>query len=115
MEELKMDDFINLYDDVDWQNTPGSTYAEGTEQKVLRDENSAKTILLKLPGGFYMPSHTHVTTEQHFVLTGEYISEGKIYQPGSYQIIKAHENHGPFESKDGALILVIWDAFKSVE
>ena len=110
-----MEEFVNLYDDLDWQDSSASAYAEGTKQKVLRDENSAKTLLLKLPEGFYMPDHAHITTEQHFVLKGEYVSEGKIYKKGSYQIIKAHENHGPFESKDGALILVIWDAFKFVK
>jgi anti-sigma factor ChrR (cupin superfamily) len=106
-----MVDHVNIYDDFDWQDSTGNGYAEGTKQKVLRDENSAKTILLKLPKGFNMPSHSHVTTEQHFVLKGEYISEGKNYQAGSYQIIKAHENHGPFVSKEGALLIVIWDAF----
>ena len=108
-----MENFINLYDDLNWQDA--NNYADGTKQKILRDENSSKTILLKLPKGFYMAPHSHVTTEQHFVLKGEYISEGKIYGTGSYQIFKASEEHGPFKSKDGALILVIWDPFKPVE
>ena len=108
-----MDDYVNIYDDSDWQDATINRYAEGTKQKVLRDENSAKTILLKLPKEFNMPSHAHVTTEQHFVLKGEYIIEGKKYQAGSYQIIKAQENHGPFVSKEGALLIVIWDAFNS--
>jgi len=85
----------------------------GTRKKILRDENTAKTILLKLPAGFYIPPHTHVTAEQHFIIKGDYISEGKVYHEGTYQIFKAHEDHGPFESKNGALVLVVWDPYSS--
>ena len=52
---------------------------------------------------------SHLTTEQHFVLDGEYESEGKLYGSGSYRLIPAHVDHGPFVSKNGALVLVIWD------
>ncbi len=108
-----MKEFKDLFDDLNWEEA--NRYAEGTKQKVLRDDDSAKTILLKLPKGFYMARHSHVTTEQHFVLEGEYISEDKTYQAGSYQLFNAHEEHGPFESKDGALILVVWDPYKLVK
>ena len=59
-----------------------------------------------------MAPHTHITTEQHFVLSGQYTSEGKVYPKGSYQIFFPHEDHGPFESKNGALVLVTWDPFE---
>jgi len=42
------------------------------------------------------------------VLKGEYLSDGKTYPEGTFRYFAAHENHGPFESKLGALILVIW-------
>lgn len=102
---------INLLDDSGWQDA--QEYPAGTKKKLLRDENDAKTILLKLPEGFYMASHAHVTAEQHVILKGEYISEGKVYHEGAYQSFEAHENHGPFESKHGAIVLVIWDPYLS--
>ena len=102
---------INLFDDSGWQDA--REYPAGTRKKVLRAEQGMKTVLLKLPEGFYMTSHAHVTAEQHVILKGEYISEGKLYHEGTYQIFKAHENHGPFESKHGALVLVIWDPYES--
>ena len=106
-----MGNIINLFDDSDWQDA--QEYPIGTRKKVLRNENGAKTILLKFPEGFYMSSHAHITAEQHIILKGEYISEGKLYKEGTYQSFKAHENHGPFESKQGALVLVIWDPYES--
>ena len=105
-----MKQLMNLFDEVQWEDAKG--YHDGTKQKVLRDEKTAKTVLLKLPKGFYMAPHTHLTTEQNFVLEGEYISDGVKYSAGSYQIFSPGDEHGPFESKNGALILVVWDPFK---
>ena len=102
-----MKNIINIYDQLHWDEAMG--YPKGTRIKVLRDENGAKTIMLKLPQEFYLESHSHVTAEQHFILEGEYESDGQIYEAGSYQLIHAHANHGPFTSKNGALVLVIYD------
>jgi len=102
-----MKNLMNLYDDLNWENA--DNYPSGTKRKVLRDENGVKTILLKLPKGFHMDPHSHVVTEQNFVLDGEYISNGKVFSKGSYQIFLPHDDHGPFESEKGALVLVVWD------
>lgn len=104
-----MKEIVNLYDDSGWQDA--EEYPSSTKMKVLRDEDGAKTILLKLPEKFYLPAHSHITTEQHFIISGEYKSEGKTYGQGTYQIFQPHENHGPFESEKGALILVVWDPY----
>ncbi len=102
-----MKNLLNLFDDLEWEKA--TNYPEGTLKKILRDEESGKTILLKVPKGFKMASHSHIMTEQHFVLDGMCTSDNVICHKGSYQLIRAHEEHGPFESKEGALILVIWD------
>ena len=106
MKELK-----NLYDELNWEYADG--YSDGTMKKVLRNDENGKTILLKFPAGFYMDPHSHITTEQHFIIDGEYLSRGKKYPAGSYQIFSVGEEHGPFESKEGALILVVWDPFQN--
>ncbi len=108
-----MKDLMNLYDDMNW--TDAAEYANGTRRKVLRDENGKRTVLLQLPAGFFMAPHSHITTEQHFVLKGEYSSDGKNYPEGSYQLFASGDEHGPFESKNGALVLVIWDPLKIQE
>ena len=108
-----MQKVFNIYDEFHWEEVNG--YPKGTRAKTLRDDGIAKTILLKLPKGFYLDSHTHVTTEQHFVIQGEYESDGKVYSSGCYQLIPAHIDHGPFESKNGAIVLVVWDPYKKVK
>lgn len=105
-----MKNLMNLYSDLNWEEAV--EYLKGTKKKVLRDEDGGKTILLKLPKGFYMAPHSHITVEQDFVLEGEYQSKGKNYPAGSYQIFWPGDEHGPFESKNGALVLVIWDPIK---
>ena len=105
-----MKKIIKLFDNSNWEKANG--YPKGTKKKVLRDEKGGKTILLKLPKGFNMNAHCHVTAEQHFILEGSYSSFGENYPAGSYQIFSANDEHGPFVSENGALVLVIWDAFK---
>ena len=95
------------YDEMEWQNTPG--YPAGTKIKILREEGTARTFLLKLPEEFEMTAHSHMTVEQHFVLEGKYHSEGKEYGPGTFRLIPREIDHGPFTSETGATILVIWD------
>ena len=102
-----MKNIQNIFNELNWE--PAINYPNGTLQKTLRDEKNGMTILLKISGGFKMPYHSHIYTEQHFVLDGMYKTDGVEFSKGSYQIFNTHENHGPFESKNGAPILVIWD------
>jgi hypothetical protein len=99
----------NLFHDSEWEDA--AEYPAGTKKKTLRDEKGAKTILLSLPERFHMEAHAHITTEQHFVLRGDYKIGDTKYPEGTYQIFRAHENHGPFDSENGALILVVWDPY----
>ena len=103
----------DVFSETNWEVHP--SYPEGTKVKVLRDEDGAKTLLLKLPAGFHMEGHSHISTEQHFVLEGSYVSDGVEYREGTYQIIHAGVQHGPFTSENGAVILVIWDPLPTAE
>ena len=105
-----MKNLMNLFEDAAWENADG--YPKGTLQKVLRNDDFGKTILLKLPKNFFMEPHSHISTEQHIILDGEYLSGEKKFKKGCYQIFKPGDEHGPFESKNGALIIVIWDVLK---
>ena len=104
-----MKELSSNYEDMVWEEAPG--YPSGTKIKVLREHSGAKTFLLKLPEGFDMEAHCHTAvTEQHFVLEGEYKSDGRAYSRGAYRLIPGGVTHGPFTSEDGAMILVIWGA-----
>lgn len=106
-----MKNIVNLFDDHNWEDA--DEYPDGTKRKVLRDDDGARSVLLKLPEEFKMAPHSHVRTEQHFILEGEYKSNNKTFSSGSYQIFYPQEEHGPFESETGALILVVWDPLKT--
>jgi anti-sigma factor ChrR (cupin superfamily) len=98
--------YVNC-NDMEW--TPAPNYPNGTLVKVLRDFDGRKTMLLKMPPGFKMEAHSHNSVEQHYVLEGQYEIEGKIYGKGTYQLLPAGYEHGPFTSEKGAIVLVIWD------
>jgi len=105
-----MKKLMNLFDELHWEKA--NEYFEGTQRKILRNSDEGRTVLLKLPAGFSMAPHSHVTTEQHFVIKGEYQSNGVSISAGSYQIFFPGDEHGPFESKNGALVLIVWDSVK---
>lgn len=98
------------YQEMHWEEARG--YPSGTLIKVLRRDEKGQplTVLLKLREGFEMEGHSHIGNEQHFVLEGEYESEGHIYQTGFYRLIPRETTHGPFTSENGAVILVVWEA-----
>ncbi len=92
---------------MEWQEA-GKGYPPGTNMKLLRDDDDGRTAILKLPKGFKMEGHSHIKDEQHFVLKGQYEIGEKVYSQGTYQFIHHSVTHGPFTSKIGAEILVVW-------
>ena len=100
-------DMIVNSNSMEWQDAAES-YSPGTKMKVLRDDEGGRTVILKIPKEFKMEDHSHIKNEQHFILKGEYEIEGKIYPQGTYQLIHSNITHGPFTSKGGAEILIIW-------
>lgn len=104
-----MSEVTKNVEEMAWQ--PAVNYATGAMVKVLRegDPTHGRTILLRLPPNWEMQAHSHTTVEQHFVLEGEYESQGQTYGVGAYQLIPKETSHGPFTTKSGATILVVWD------
>jgi anti-sigma factor ChrR (cupin superfamily) len=102
-----MIDVIVNCDSMEWQDAP-EIYPQGTKIKVLRDDDDGRTVILKIPKGFRMEGHSHLNTEQHFILKGQYEINNEIYKQGTYQLIHPEMTHGPFTSETGAEILIIW-------
>jgi anti-sigma factor ChrR (cupin superfamily) len=94
--------------DLTWE--PAAGYPAGTEWKILRrgEDQSPLTVLLKIPPGFEVQGHSHTHVEHHYVLEGTYEAMDHQHGPGTYRMIPAHANHGPFRSESGATVLVIW-------
>jgi anti-sigma factor ChrR (cupin superfamily) len=93
---------------MEWQEA-GKGYPSGTKIKVLRDDDGGRTVILLLPRGFKMEGHSHIYSEQHFVLKGQYEIGEKVHSQGTYQLIHPNTTHGPFTSRTGAEVLVIWN------
>jgi anti-sigma factor ChrR (cupin superfamily) len=98
--------------DVEWQDS--LIYPAGAKEKVLSvgSDMAPRTILLKIPPGWSIDSHSHTHTELHYVLEGEYQSQGETYPGGTFRIIPKEVSHGPFSTKTGATILVVWCVLK---
>ncbi len=94
--------------EMDWQHAVG--YPGKAEEKVLShgDTNAPRSILLKIPADWNMEAHSHRYTELHFVLEGEYESDGDIFGAGTFRMIPKEVEHGPFGSHSGATVLIIW-------
>ncbi|MFH2001114.1 MAG: cupin domain-containing protein [Planctomycetota bacterium] len=94
--------------DMKWQAS--ESYPAGAEQKVLSIGGTIvpRTILLKIPSGWSMDVHSHIHTELHYVLEGEYESKHETFRAGTFRVIPKAVEHGPFTSKTGAIILVSW-------
>jgi anti-sigma factor ChrR (cupin superfamily) len=92
---------------MEWEES--LAYPRGTMVKVLRDEGDVRALLMKLPPGFHMNPHAHTTGEQHLILEGGYETSGWEFGPGTYHYLPARKLHGPFTSRNGAVVLVIWE------
>ncbi len=79
--------------------------------KVLRDEpdTGAKTMIVRIPPGGDVSPHGHRGIVQHYVLEGQYESEGHLFGPGSYRMMPEHYDVPPLSTKRGVTILMIYD------
>ena len=97
--------------------TPEMTWKAHTEfpgkakVKVLRGEQpgQARTVLIRLHAGGQITPHAHAAVVQHYVLEGEYESEGKIYGAGTYRLLPRHTNVAAIATQNGVTILMIYD------
>jgi len=101
-----MKDYIDLFSDENWVEAP--EYSDNTLKKVLHDSDDLRITLIRLPAGFEMAPHSHLMSEHHIILRGEYESDGDQYLQGTYRSFEPHQKHGPFASENGAIVLVIW-------
>ena len=93
----------------DIDREPAEGYPTGTMRKVLHDgsDSAPQAVLLKIEPGWMMDEHSHVHTEIHYVLEGEYESQNRVYPEGTFRVVPAHTDHGPFTTISGGVILVI--------
>jgi len=104
-----MESIIRYTHDMDWQELrlfPGTA-----EVKVLRDEapGGARTVLVRVPPGGQIRPHSHLAGVQHFVLDGNYETQGEVFGAGTYRFLPKDANVAPITTKGGVTILMIYD------
>jgi hypothetical protein len=90
---------------------PVSFFPGDAEVKILRaeSEHGARTMLVRLPPGGEISPHGHLGVVQHYVLEGEYETGGEVFGAGTYRLLPKHANVGAISTKQGAVILMIYD------
>jgi hypothetical protein len=84
------------------------------EIKRLRDEGPGMgmTIVVRLHADSQITPHSHTATVQHYILEGEYESEGAIYGAGTYRLLPGGEAVADISTQNGTTILMIYDPLR---
>ncbi len=76
---------------------------------VLREDSGGGTTLLaRLRPDGRIDAHANPGAVQHFVLSGQYESEGRVYREGTFRLLPKGEVP-LITSSDGAVILIVFD------
>jgi quercetin dioxygenase-like cupin family protein len=69
------------------------------------------TVLTHIAPGAIIPEHWHTfANETVFVLSGDFIEQGRSYGPGAVSVGKAGTSHGPHDSVSGFIVLTAFSA-----
>ena len=66
-------------------------------------------MLVCLPAGGRIEPHTHLGTVQHYIVAGEYHTDGRTFETGSYRLLPAKADVAPITTTNGVTILFIYD------
>jgi anti-sigma factor ChrR (cupin superfamily) len=80
----------------------------GIRVKTLRRDpvNKTQTTLWRIAPGARVPRHTHSQAEECLVLEGSILHEGVEYRAGDYLLAAPGSRHSPFDSPQGALLMI---------
>jgi hypothetical protein len=80
--------------------------------KRLRDQGPGEgmTVIVRLHPDGHITPHSHTAAVQHYVLEGEYESEGKVYGAGTYRVLPGGADVADISTQNGATILMIYDS-----
>jgi anti-sigma factor ChrR (cupin superfamily) len=85
----------------------------GVKIQTLHTDNTsgAMTVLTHIAAGATIPQHWHTSADETvFVLSGDFIEQGKSYGPGAFFVGKAGTSHGPHDSVSGCTVLTTFSA-----
>jgi quercetin dioxygenase-like cupin family protein len=93
--------------------------SEGDITLAVRNANYALgpvMLHIVMKPGAVIPAHLHKgMAEALYVVEGNFINEGKLYEAGTSLHFKAGNVHGPHSTKNGCRLLVLWTERTSKE
>lgn len=93
----------------DYKSLPWSPFREGVQiHQLYNSDTGASAALLKYESGAKVPHHTHSGYEHIFILEGTQSDQNGIYSVGTL-VINSPKSHHDVYSKDGCVVLVIWE------
>jgi hypothetical protein len=66
-------------------------------------------MLVRLPHGGHIVPHSHLGVVQHYVVEGEYETQGQTYPTGTYRLIPEEAEVAPISTLRGVTILMMYD------
>lgn len=96
--------------EIPWNDQGG--YPEGIEIKTLRDDSAcgARTLLVRILPNGELRAHAHRGVVQRYILEERCEVDGEEFPTGSYSLLPRHANIPRTTSKDGATLLLIYEA-----
>jgi mannose-6-phosphate isomerase-like protein (cupin superfamily) len=91
---------------------PVSTRIPGASLQVLHiEEGGGYTAIAHFAPGTMVPEHAHpYADETLYVLSGDFVVEGKSYGPGTFLVVPAGTPHGPHTTSGGCSMFVRFSA-----
>ena len=94
--------FIDVLAQAGWQ-----VLAPGVEMKVLFEDSTARSWMVRLQPGSSLPAHEHDEgQEECLVLQGDVWLDDQQYGPGDYQLAQRGTWHGRVRSDGGCLLFL---------
>lgn len=94
--------FIEVLADAGWL-----PFGPGAQMKVLFDDGSTRSWMVRLQAGVELPAHEHDDgAEECLVLDGDLWLDDAHFGPGDYQLAARGTRHGKVRSEGGCLLFV---------
>lgn len=81
-------------------------FLRGVELKLLRQDGSQRSYLLRMSPGARIPAHGHALDEESLVLEGDVTINGVLCRAGDYHFAPRGKPHGRLTTEGGCLLFV---------
>ncbi len=86
------------------------TLLRGVELKLLREDASSRSFLIRMKAGSKLPPHEHALEEESLVLEGDATINGVLCMAGDYHMAPKGKPHGWVTSEKGCLLFIRGEA-----